>query len=73
MDKEKELQEAWEKAYSIESRDTEEDRHEDLKFIGIICKGDRTYRFYQGTETGNYWYQSKKMADTSKDVSAGSQ
>lgn len=62
MDKEKGLQEAWEKAYSIESRDPEEDGHENLIFIGIVqpeVQG-RSYLFYKGEETGNYWYESKK-------------
>lgn len=60
MDKEKELQEARENAYSIESRVPEEDGHENLSFIGIIQGETRIYRFYKGTETGNYWYESQK-------------
>lgn len=60
MNEEKELREAQENAYSIESRVPEEDGHKSLSFIGIIQSEYRTYRFYKGTETGNYWYESEK-------------
>ncbi|MBQ7067020.1 MAG: hypothetical protein IJN92_09410 [Lachnospiraceae bacterium] len=52
------LQEAWENAHSLESRDKEEDRYEDLNYIGAITTKYKTYHFYQGEETGNYWYTS---------------
>lgn len=52
------LKVAWEQAYSLESRDKEEDGYENLIYIGEITTKHKIYCFYQGEETGNYWYTS---------------
>lgn len=57
----RELEQAWQQAYSIENMAAHEAEGRDLQYIGSRGYGNRVYDFYKD-DSGSYWY-SVRIAD----------
>lgn len=52
----KDLDKAWEQAWSLENIDAHEEAGKNQEYIGSREKGNRIYDFFQDDQ-GHYWYR----------------